>query len=120
MSVGAQIEKFYQEATENQYLWFAEFPGGARLEFDVKDHKVTFPIWSSKSRIMRLKKINPELLSEIRPRGISWQQFRQEMIPILEEKGRLVSLNLSGKNLTGFDLPLEQLIRNFEVITSTS
>lgn len=120
MSVGAQIDKFYQEATANQYLWFAENPDGTFLEFDVKDNRVSLPLWSSKSRIQRLKKLSPELLAEVEPRGISWEKFKEVVVPILIKKNRLVNLNLSGKNLTGFDLPLEQLIRNFEAISSVS
>jgi len=120
MSVGSQIEKFYQEVSENQYLWFGEFPDGTMLEFDISDNKVSLPIWSSKSRIVRLKKLNPGLLSEIEPRGISWEDFKEYVIPILEEKNRLVNLNLSGKNLTGFDLELSSLIKNLEARASVS
>ncbi|MCB4438606.1 DUF2750 domain-containing protein [Alteromonas sp. McT4-15] len=114
MSIGAQIDKFYSEARENQLLWFAEFPDGIALEFDVADGNVSFPIWSSKSRILRLKKLSPGVLGKVEPRGISWEGFKEHVVPLLESKNRLVSLNLSGKNLRGFDLPLEQLVRNFE------
>lgn len=114
MSVGAQIEKFYQEASENQYVWFGEIQGGVTLEFDVSDNSVSFPVWSSKSRIVRLKKMNPDLLNEVEPRGMSWVNFKEHLVPILEEKKRLVNLNLSGKNLTGFDLELSSLVKNAE------
>jgi hypothetical protein len=120
VSVGAQIEKFYQEVSDNQYLWFAEFPDGTILEFDVKDDRVSFPLWSSKSRINRLKKLSPELLNDVKPVGLSWVDFKQHIVPIIEEKERLVNLNLSGKNLTGIDLELESLIRNMEALISAS
>ncbi|WP_394174061.1 DUF2750 domain-containing protein [Thalassotalea litorea] len=120
MSVGAQIEKFYQEATENDLLWFGEYSDGRALEFDVKGGKVSFPLWSSKSRILRLKKLNPDLLKDIEPKGMSWSDFKKNLLPILQEKDRFVNLNLAGKNLSGFDLPLEQLINNFEKIISAS
>ena len=114
MSIGAPIEKFYSEAIENQYLWFAEFPDGTALEFDVAEGNVSFPIWSSESKILRLKKLSPDILGDAEPRGISWEGFKEHVVPVLTSRNRLVNLNLSGKNLTGFDLPLEQLIRNFE------
>jgi hypothetical protein len=120
VSVGSQIEKFYQEVAENQYLWFGEFPDGLTLELDISANRVSFPVWSSKSRIVRLKKLNPELLSDVEPRGMSWGDFKEHMIPILEEKKRQVNLNLSGKNLTGFDLELSSLITNLEARSSVS
>ncbi|AMJ94884.1 hypothetical protein AVL56_11640 [Alteromonas stellipolaris] len=120
MSSGSQIDKFYKEVIEKQVLWFGEFPDGTTLEFEVSDNKVSFPVWSSKSRILRLKKLAPELLSEIKPRGMVWSDFKEYMIPILHEKGRLVNLNLSGKGLTGFDLPLSSLVNNLEAQLSVS
>ncbi|MBA6302674.1 MULTISPECIES: DUF2750 domain-containing protein [unclassified Colwellia] len=120
MSVGSQIEKFYQEVSEKQYLWFGEFPDGTMLEFDVSDNRVSLPVWSSKSRIVRLKKLNSDLLSEIEPREMSWENFKEHMVPILEDKNRLINLNLSGKNLTGFDLEISSLIRNLEARISVS
>ncbi len=39
------------------------------------------------------------------------------VVPILVQKNIFVNLHLSGKNLVGFDLPLEQLIRNFKAIS---
>lgn len=120
MSVGAQVTKFYEEVSENQYLWFGERQDGSTLEFDVGDNEVSFPVWSSKSRINRLKKMNPDLLSDIEPRGMSWVDFKQHMVPILEEKKRLVNLNLSGKNLTGFDLALSSLIKNVEACSGAT
>lgn len=120
MSVGAQIEKFYQEVSENQYLWFGEFSNGTSLEFDVRDNKVSFPVWSSKSRILRLKKLNPEVMDGVEPRGISWEGFKEHVVPILEKKERLVNLNLSGKGLTGFDLELSSLIKNLDARSTAS
>ena len=120
MSVGAQIDKFYQEVGANKILWFAECLDGIAVEFDVSENEVTFPIWSSKSRIQRLKKLNPEILGSVTPRAMPWDEFKEHVVPILRETSRLVSLNLSGKNLTGFDLQLEQVIRNIDAATVNS
>ncbi|GLX76705.1 hypothetical protein tinsulaeT_00450 [Thalassotalea insulae] len=120
MSVGSQIEKFYKEVSETQILWFAEFPDGTILEFDVSEHQVSFPVWSSRSRILRLKKLAPELLSEVEPIQMSWSEFKESMVPILEKKERLVNLNLSGKDLTGFDLKLSSLISNLDAQINVS
>ena len=62
MSAGvAQANKFYEEVAATQIVWFGCLPNEILLEFDVSDNKVSLPLWSSKSRIERLKKLNPEL-----------------------------------------------------------
>ncbi|WP_206486578.1 DUF2750 domain-containing protein [Thalassotalea sp. G2M2-11] len=115
MSSGSsQANKFYEEVSENQRLWFAETEDGDALEFDVDGDKVSFPLWSSKSRIMRLKKLNPELLGEYSPREISWQFFKDVLSPMLMENNRLIGVNLSGQNITGIDLTVESLIKQIE------
>ena len=111
---GAQANKFYEEVSSNQSLWFAEDHKGTALEFDTSDDRVSFPLWSSKSRILRLKKLNPELLSDFSPREISWETFKEVLVPILNGKDRLVGVNLSGKNMSGFDMPVETVVRQVE------
>lgn len=57
MSAGvAQANKFYEEVAATQIVWFGCLPNEILLEFDVSDNKVSLPLWSSKSRIERLKK----------------------------------------------------------------
>jgi len=115
MSSGSsQANKFYEEVSENQRLWFAETENGDALEFDVENDQVSFPLWSSKSRITRLKKLSPELLGEYSPREISWRFFKEVLAPMLIESNRLIGVNLSGQNLTGVDLTVESLIKQIE------
>ena len=113
-SAGAQANKFYEEVSENRILWFAESSSGTSLEFDTSDNKVSFPLWSSKSRIVRLKKLNPDLLGDFSPREISWDSFKEILVPILQEKERVVGVNLSGKKLSGFDMSVYSVIRQVE------
>ena len=113
---GSQAYKFYEDVSENLALWFAERPDGTALEFDVTDDRVSFPLWSSKSRIIRLKKLNPDLLREFEPREISWAHFKDTLAPILIEKDRLVGVNLSGKNMSGFDMSVDTVIRQVEAL----
>ena len=113
-SGGAQATKFYEEVSANKSLWFAEDEKGIALEFDVKDGKVSFPLWSSKSRVLRLQKLNPDLLRGYAPREISWEHFKDVLVPILKQRQRLVGVNLSGKKLSGFDMPVDSVIRQVE------
>lgn len=113
-NAGAQAYKFYEEVSKNRSLWFAERSNGIALEFDVADDKVSFPLWSSKSRVVRLKKLNPDLLQDFEPREMSWSDFKDTLVPILKDKGRLVGVNLAGKNMSGFDMSVDSVIRQVE------
>uniref|UniRef100_A0A5B8R0N6 Uncharacterized protein n=1 Tax=Shewanella decolorationis TaxID=256839 RepID=A0A5B8R0N6_9GAMM len=47
MSSGVpQANKFYEEVAETKVVWFGVSPGEILLEFDLKDKKVSFPVWS--------------------------------------------------------------------------
>lgn len=113
-SGGAQANRFYEEVSANKSLWIAEDDGGTALEFDVRDNQVSFPLWSSKSRIVRLKKLSPDLLDDYSPREISWDFFKEVLVPILKGKERMVGVNLSGKSLSGFDMSVDSLVRQVE------
>ncbi|MGJ8682047.1 DUF2750 domain-containing protein [Paraglaciecola sp.] len=113
-TAGAQANKFYEEVSSNRALWFAENSGDTALEFDLNEDKVSFPIWSSKSRILKLKRLNPELLSDFSPREISWDSFKEILVPILNNKERVVGVNLSGKSLSGFDMLPKVVISQVE------
>ena len=115
-SAGSQAYRFYEDVSKNRALWIAERADGTALEFDVKDNRVSFPLWSSRSRIARLKKLNPKLLREFEPREISWADFKKTLVPILIEKDRLVGVNLSGKNISGFDMSVDSVIRQVEAL----
>ena len=115
-SAGSQAYKFYEDVSEHRAVWFAEREDGTALEFDVADERVSFPLWSSKSRIVRLKKLNPDLLQEFEPREISWVDFKDVLAPILIKKDRLIGVNLSGKNMSGFDMSVDTVIRQVEAL----
>lgn len=113
-SAGAQANKFYEEVSKNRSLWFAENARGTALEFDVRDNLVSFPLWSSRSRIARLRKLNPDLLDDFTAREISWISFKEDLVPILRDKERMIGVNYSGKKLSGFDISIDAVIRQVE------
>jgi len=113
-NAGAQAVKFYEDVATNKSLWFAATEDGQLLEFDVKDDRVSIPLWSSKSRIVRLKKMNPEFLCAFSPREATWIQFIESFAPMIREKNRLIGVNLSGKNISGFDMEVDYVIAQVE------
>jgi hypothetical protein len=110
----AQANKFYEEVANTQIVWFGVLPNDTLLEFDLPNELVSFPVWSSKSRILRLKKLNPDLLSNVEPEGVQWSEFKESFVPLINQKNRVVGINLSGKNLAGIDLSVETLIKQVE------
>ena len=84
------------------------------MEFDVRDNQVSFPLWSSEYRIVRLKKLNPDLLDDYSPREISLEFFKKVLVPIPKDKERMVAVNLSGKNRSGFDMSVDSLVGQVE------
>lgn len=72
------------------------------------------PLWSSKSRIERLRKLNPELLGDVEAQSVSWTQFKEHFLPILQDYEKAVGINLSGKKLTGIDIPASILVKQIE------
>jgi hypothetical protein len=111
---GAQAYKFYEEVAKKKELWFAENSKGVALEFDIREREVSFPLWSSDSRIIRLKKLNSKLLYDFNPRKISWESFKEVLVPMLTAKQRVVGVNLSGKTISGFDMSVESVVRQVE------
>jgi hypothetical protein len=93
----AQANKFYEEVANTQIVWFGVLPNDTLLEFDLPNELVSFPVWSSKSRILRLKKLNPDLLSNVEPEGVQWSEFKESFVPLINQKNRVVGINLSGK-----------------------
>ena len=61
-----------------------------------------------------LKKLNPELLGDVEAQSVSWAQFKEHFLPILQDDEKVVGINLSGKNLTGIDIPASILVTQVE------
>jgi hypothetical protein len=110
----AQANKFYEEVADTEIVWFGTLPNDTLLEFDLPNDLVSFPVWSSKARILRLKKLNPGLLSSVDPQGVKWAEFKELFVPLINQTNRVVGVNLSGKNLVGTDMPVETLISQVE------
>lgn len=113
-SAVTQANKFYEEVAKTKVVWFGVLPEELLLEFDSEGNKVSLPVWSSKSRIDRLKKLNPDLMHNVEPRSVSWEQFKVQFVPILSPKQKVVGVNLSGKKLSGIDIPVSLLVKQVE------
>lgn len=114
-NAGAQAHKFYEEVATKRVIWAAKKAStGDYLEFDISDNEVSMPLWSSKSRVQRIIKLNPELLEGMSPFEIKWDDFINDLVPSLKNQGRKIGVNLSGKNMLGFDRDVDGVLRSIE------
>ena len=56
----------------------------------------------------------PELLGDVEAQSVSWAQFKEHFLPILQDDEKVVGINLSGKNLTGIDISASILVTQVE------
>jgi hypothetical protein len=110
-----QANIFYSQVSETREVWFGVMPGNIFLEFvSTNKDRGAIPVWSSKSRIERLIKLNPDLLGDVSIRGTDWDSFKAHIVPIFKEKNLMAGVNYSGKNLSGIDIEIDLLISQVE------
>lgn len=120
-NAGTQAHKFYSEVAEKRVVWAAkDNEANKLLEFDISDNEVSMPLWSSKSRVQKIIKLNPELLAGMSVVEISWDNFINELVPNLKKQGRKIGVNLSGKNLIGFDRDIDGVLGSIASYASDS
>lgn len=71
------------------------------------------PFWSSKARVERIIRM-VTAYSGFEPVEVSWEDFCTEWPPHLRADGLLVGVNWSGKYATGYDVEVDQLLRNVQ------
>ena len=110
MSIAAaQAQKFYEQvATEGRLFTFRD--DGHLLIFP-KDGYEVIPYWSSRSRVERVKEQHPKY-REWAVDEICLKDFLSDLAPRLQADGMRVGVNWSGKRLTGYDVEVEDLLKN--------
>ena len=106
----AQYHKFVEQAIRHgEVFTFTE--GGEYLIYKVHDHEV-IPFWSSRARVdtaqQRHEKYRKYEISQLAlDRFLRW-------LPNMAEEHICIGVNWSGKNLTGYDLPANDVLARFE------
>jgi hypothetical protein len=65
--------------------------------------KRALPVWSTHSRVQKIIK-TVAAYSGFVPEELSWEEFRDEILPEIERDGMLVGVNWSGPRAVGYDL----------------
>lgn len=116
----AQMYIFFTEVSESQALYFARYEDGTLLELECSEGKPLFPVWSSEFRLSRLKKLAPERWADLEVKEISWAEFRNNLVPMLDEAGWKISVNPSGKEITGLEMLVTEVVENIEAGLNSS
>jgi len=120
-NAGAQAYKFYEELALKRVVWAAKHVEEQKfIEFDISNNEVSIPLWSSKSRVKRIISYNPKLFQGVVPFEISWDDFLSLHVPNLKKENRKIGVNLSGKNITGYDRDIAGVIRSVEAYANVS
>lgn len=112
MSVAAaQASQFYEQVVREGAV-FTFTHEGSLLVFPVGDREVV-PFWSSSARLDKIQREHPKYRKYAR-KEIPLTEFLEKALPALA-RGRIsVGVNWSGAGLTGYDIPVSDLLRNLE------
>jgi len=105
---GKQAHDFYADVINNNKVWTIKDNNGDVIFVSSRGTKIQ-PFWSKLTRIQKIIKSIPQYCN-FEPVEVQWNEFEYELAPKLKEKNIHVGVNWSGKNLTGFDMPVFQLI----------
>jgi hypothetical protein len=107
---GAQADAFYVEALADHSVWGIRDSGGCPAPMTPDGHRA-MPFWSKHSRAARVVE-NVAAYNGFEPFEISLVEWRSKWLPGLDQDGLRVGLNWSGQRAVGFDLPVQDLLRN--------
>jgi len=107
----AQASRFYEQVAKDGVVFTLEDDGNF-LVFPIKGSEV-IPFWSSRSHAEKVKTDHPKF-SACDVAESTLAEFLEKTLPLLEEEGIHVGVNWSGARLSGFDLPVKDLLANLQ------
>jgi len=106
---GKQAHDFYADVIKHNKIWTIrddqEF-----VIFTLPYGTKTQPFWSKITRIEKIIKNEPSF-SKFEIVEVSWDEFQNEWAPKMEQSNISIGVNWGGKNLSGFDMSANQLIK---------
>ena len=113
----SQAAAFYRDVAKGGRVWTIKDEGGYPAPLTPSGQRAQ-PFWSSASRAQRIIS-GVAAYDGFEPVEITWQEFREEWVPILQESGLLVGVNWSGKRAVGYDLNPGDVVERVEAARAT-
>jgi hypothetical protein len=110
----SQAHAFYRDVAKNKKVWTIRDEEGFPQPLTATGERAQ-PFWSTLSRVQKIIKNAPAYSSFV-PVEISWEEFRDEWLPELEEDGVRVGVNWSGKKAVGYDLDVSWVRNAIEAL----
>ena len=109
MSIAAaQAAIFYRDVARTRKLWTIRDAGGYPGPKNSRGARA-HPFWSSLSRVQRIIK-NVAAYHGFEPVELTWDQFRTELLPRLQDLRMEIGINWSGKDAVGYDITIASLL----------
>ena len=103
MSASAsQAAAFYRDVAATRRVWTIRDAGGYPAPKGAGGVRAQ-PFWSSRSRAERIIRTVPAYAG-FTPEELSWEEFRDRWLPLLERERMAVGVNWSGATATGYDV----------------
>jgi hypothetical protein len=113
VSVAAtMVDAFYREVLDAGEVWMVRDDAGYPAPLG-RDGVRRMPFWSTRGRAQRVIDQVPAY-GGMWPAAVSYEHWRTKWLAELDKDGLLVGLNWSGKAAVGYDLSVQDLLRNFE------
>jgi hypothetical protein len=106
---GSQAWAFYREVAAKRVVWTMCDEVGYPAPMTSSGQRA-MPFWSSRARVQRIIATVPAYAG-FEPFEISWDEFRESLVPELTQEGTLAGVNWSGPRAIGFDLEPERLVQ---------
>lgn len=112
----SQAAAFYRDVAKSGRVWTIKDDGGYPAPLKPSGQRAQ-PFWSSASRVRRIISGVPAY-GGFEPVELTWREFCEKWVPMLQESGLLVGVNWSGKRAVGYDLDPGDVVECVEAARS--
>jgi uncharacterized protein DUF2750 len=104
---------FWREVAQSQCMWTLVDRSGQAIGI-VRKGTTYRLLWSTSFRLRRALANNPEYADYVEMK-LSWQQFRNQWMPMIERNGELIAMDRVRKRLFAFEPSVVQSLVEFEI-----
>lgn len=109
MALGAQLHSFYAQVAKTRTVWLARHDDGGFVIWNRPDGGRVLPVWSSESRVIRLRRHLTELQTA-EPVSVDLKTFATKWLNDLTRDSIGLGVNWEGPTASGGELPAKVVI----------